>query len=266
MPASAALKDIVSKYETLNGQWKKKDLSGCAKTLSDLKVSLTEMAFLPTQEVASAKRELLLARDVLEIGANYSIAVKDVEGFERYMAQLKTYYNDYESFLDESSYKYELLGLNLLCLLSKNKIADFHTELEQLPADTLQNNPYIRTPVRLEQFIMEGSYNKVIMMKDNVPAESYSFFINKLLDTIRDEIASCMEKAYEQIGANECARMLQLDTKNAKTYFAGRGWTTSSDKMVRFQAVVEKKPIEEVPTEELAKMSITYAREMEQIV
>ena len=27
--------------------------------------------------------------------------------------------------------------------------------------EALQNNPYIRCPVRLEQFIMEGSYNKV---------------------------------------------------------------------------------------------------------
>ncbi len=103
-----------------------------------------------------------MARDILEIGANYSIAAKDVESFERYMAQLKTYYNDFSELLPESAYKYELLGLNLLCLLSKNKIADFHTELEQLPEDTLQNNPYIRSPVSLEQFIMEGSYNKVL--------------------------------------------------------------------------------------------------------
>jgi hypothetical protein len=102
-----------------------------------------------------------LARDVLEIGAHNSIVLKDVEGFERYMAQLKTYYVDFSSVLPESAYTYELLGLNLLCLLSKNKIADFHTELEQLPADTLQNNPYIRCPVRLEQFLMEGGYNKV---------------------------------------------------------------------------------------------------------
>ena len=68
-------------------------------------------------------------------------------GFERYMAQLKTYYHDYDALLPESAFKYELLGLNLLCLLSKNKIADFHTELEQLPEDTLQNNLYISNTV-----------------------------------------------------------------------------------------------------------------------
>jgi hypothetical protein len=38
---------------------------------------------------------------------------------------------------------------------------EFHTELELLPASALLNNPYIAKSVKLEQFIMEGSYNKV---------------------------------------------------------------------------------------------------------
>lgn len=102
-----------------------------------------------------------MARDILEFGADVSIAEQDVDAFERYIAQLKTYYTDYAGLIPESEKKYELLGLNLLCLLSKNKIADFHTELEQLPTDIMQSSVYIQSPVRLEQFIMEGSYNKV---------------------------------------------------------------------------------------------------------
>jgi len=35
------------------------------------------------------------AGDILEIGAQWSIAVKDIPSFERYMAQLKCYYLDY---------------------------------------------------------------------------------------------------------------------------------------------------------------------------
>jgi 26S proteasome regulatory subunit N12 len=61
----------------------------------------------------------LLARNVLEIGANYSIACEDISSFERYMSQLQVYYSDYASVLEESAFKYELLGLNLLCLLSQ---------------------------------------------------------------------------------------------------------------------------------------------------
>lgn len=159
---SSSLSALTAGHQKLSGEWKKKDLKGCQESLDKLKLLLTEVAFLPTDgDLKDHQKELLLARDVLEIGANHAISAKDTEAFERYMSQLKTYYVDYAGALPESAYMYELLGLNLLCLLSKNKIADFHTELEHLSIEALQNNPYVRCPVRLEQFIMEGSYNKV---------------------------------------------------------------------------------------------------------
>ena len=87
-----------------------------------------------------------------------------------------------------------MLGLILLCLLAKNRVAEFHTELERLPANEIKNNVYIRHPVSLEQNIMEGSYNKDLLAKGKVPAESYNFFIDILMDTVRNEIASCLDK------------------------------------------------------------------------
>ena len=38
---------------------------------------------------------LLFTGDILEVGAQWSIAKKDIDAFERYMAQLKCYYLDY---------------------------------------------------------------------------------------------------------------------------------------------------------------------------
>lgn len=127
-------------------------------------------------------------REVYEIGAQYSVVAKEVDSFERYMSMLKSIYTDQSRALPESSRMYELLGLNLLCLLSQNRLSDFHTELELLPPEVLLSNPYIENPVQLEQFIMEGKYNKVIDTRYNVPADSYKFFIDVLLETIRDEI------------------------------------------------------------------------------
>lgn len=79
--------------------------------------------------------------------------------------------------MPDSPYRYLLLGLNLLSLLSQNRLADFHTvknilfnpsfislsvqELELLPPKDIQTNLYIKHPVSLEQYLMEGSYNKV---------------------------------------------------------------------------------------------------------
>ena len=85
----------------------------------------------------------------------------------------------------ESPYKYQLIGLNLLCLLARNRLAEFHTELELLSPKIIQTNIYIRHPVSLEQYLMEGSYNKVFLSKGNVPSPSYNFFIDILLRTIR---------------------------------------------------------------------------------
>ena len=145
-------------------------------------------SFNSALQLAITLQELLLSREVYEIGAQYSVATKDVASFERYMSMLKSIYTDQSASLPESSRMYELLGLNLLFLLSQNRLGDFHTELELLPPDILLSNPYIESPVQLEQFIMEGKYNKVIDTRYNVPADSYKFFIDVLLVTIRDEI------------------------------------------------------------------------------
>merc|ERR1712088_950644 len=133
------------------------------------------------------ERELLLAREVYEIGAQYSVATKDVSSFERYMSMLKSIYTDQSTALPESSRMYELLGLNLLFLLSQNRLGDFHTELELLPPDILLSNPYIENPVQLEQFIMEGKYNK-------------------------------------DIDAEECRKMLHLESGSLDNFINERDW------------------------------------------
>lgn len=46
---------------------------------------------------------------------------------------------------------HQLLGLNLLFLLSQKQVAEFHMELERLPAKDIQTNVYIKHPVSLEQ-------------------------------------------------------------------------------------------------------------------
>jgi len=262
------LRDVVSQYQLLTQEWNRKpaNLDKCGELLTKLKVGLTYLSFLPTEEVSASKQELLVARDILEIGAQWAIAKKDIEAFERYIAQLKCYYFDYKEDLPESAYRYQLLGLNLVRLLAQNKLADFHTELELLPAKDLHQNIYIKHPVCIEQYLMEGSYNKVFLARGNVPAESYNFFIDILLNTIRDEIAGCLEKAYTKIKFNEAARMLFFESqKPLKSYVEERGWKVKSDNFIHF-TLEEKKTDEMIPAKELATRTIDYARELERIV
>ncbi|KAH9519504.1 26S proteasome non-ATPase regulatory subunit 8 [Bulinus truncatus] len=262
-----SLKEIITLYQNLKRVWESKppNLIKSGELLSRLKVALTHVAFLPTTEASVTKQELLIARDILEIGALWSIASKDIPAFERYLAQLKCYYMDYKDDLPESPYKYQLLGLNLLCLLSQNRLAEFHTELERLPVKEIQNNIYIKHPVSMEQYLMEGSYNKVFLARRNVPADNYNFFIDILLNTIRDEIAGCIEKAYNRIGLNEATRMLFFESqKTVREYSAKRNWKLEND---FFHFIQETKDADHnIPAKVLAQQTIDYARELEMIV
>jgi len=241
----------------------KVNLDACATLLAKLKLALTQYAFLPSGESAS-KKELLLARETLELGAQWSIKKGDVAAFERYIAQLKVYYFDFSGSMPESVFLHELLGLNLLCLLSSNRIAEFHMELERLDPALLHENLYIRHPVMLEQYLMEGSYNKIFLARGNVPAETYTFFVDELVNTIREKIAEGFESAYANLAVGEAARLLFLDDKDhVEALATERNWVKVED---RFEFPTSGDEVAKLPSNELIQRSLHYAREMEKIV
>jgi len=241
----------------------------CKPMLAKLKVALTKFGFLPSSG-ASNKKELLLAREILEIGAQWSVRVGDADAFERYMSQVKVYYFDFGGELPESVYMHELMGLYLLSLLSENRIGEFHTELERLdpallPVGQGEGNIYISYPVHLEQYLMEGSYNKVFLLKENVPADTYKFFVEKLLLTLREEIADGIERAYLHLSVKDTARLLFVKDSSDVTAMAAEreGWTIAGDKVVFAQSDGGAGVL---PSESLIDRSLSYAREMEKIV
>merc|ERR1719209_2518678 len=141
----------------------------------------------------------------------------------------------------------------------------YMAQLQRLPAKEVQNNVYIKHPVSLEQYIMEGSYNKVLLAKGNVPAESYKYFIDILMITVRNEIASCLEKAYADISCSDAARMLSIGAGDVNAYASERGWQIVGGRL-QFRGADAENEEQGVPSVQLANMAMTYAREMEQIV
>jgi len=265
---AGSVQEAVRLKQQLVTEWaagKCKNLDKCGELLNRMKLVLTHLKFLPGSSGESTKEELGIARDVLEIGAFWSIAKKDIPSFERYMAQLKCYYLDYKNDIPESSFKCELLGLNLLCLLSQNRVAEFHTELELFahPDVHILENVYIKHAVSLEQYLMEGRYNKIFLAKRAVPAEAYNFFIDILLDTIRVEIAACVEKSYTGLKQDSAAKALNLTPSQLQAFGTKRGWELSQG-IYKFHS--GEKTNDQIPSLELAKDAIEYAREMEQII
>lgn len=161
--------------------------------------------------------------------------------------------------------KYELLGLNLLYLLSQNRIAEFHTELELLPADQLQTNKYISYPLTVEQYLMDGMYSKVIASRKASPFERYFFIMEALFLTVRAEIALCLEKAYHTVTFKDAAKKLHfISEEEAKNFGALRGWKMRGNQFVFIQDVVKKK--EKIQSVNMAKQAVGYAKELVMIV
>ncbi|VDL92656.1 unnamed protein product [Schistocephalus solidus] len=262
-----AMEDLVRKFQGLSQEWNKKNhnLAICQEKLENLTLDLTRFSYMPRQESLASKRELLIARDTLEIGAILSLEKRDMIAFERYMSQLKCYYCDYKTNLPESPYKYELFGLNLLRLLAQGRLSEFHTEVERLSVEEINSNPYIKHPLSMEQYLMEGNFQKIFIAKDNVPSERYNYFVDILLNATRDEIASCIEAAYEQLSLPEAKKTLFFkDMDKMKAYAEQRNWHLDGN-VYRFMRA-HKQADNALPATDLTRILLDYTRELDQII
>ncbi|CAL1701455.1 unnamed protein product [Somion occarium] len=255
-------KDLVQSFSA-----RPADLKKCGVLLSKLKIGLISAGLLVPQPDALLE-DLVVAREILEIGAFWSIRTKDIPSFDRYFSQLQTFYNDFSSVLPPSPREFPLRGLNLIRLLTQNRIADFHTTLESLPlpADSLTSNPFISHPINLERWLMEGSYSKVWNAREEAPAEEYKFFVDSLMGTIRNEIASCEETAYDSLPIKDAGTLLFFNSQSELVTFAQqRGWQVNlTEGTITFAKKGEEKV--EIPREKLIQANLQYARELEQIV
>lgn len=244
----------------------KDDLQAAKRLLSQLKIQLTRFTSLaPSLEnTPNAEKELLLARDTLELAVFMSVKLQDEAAFERNYQQLQMYTSDTRGLLTASKQQNLIVGLNLLRLLVQNRIAEFHTELELIPQE-VQQGAHVQYAAQLEQRLMEGAYNKVLNAKNNAPDQSYLYFMDKLVSTVRDEIASCSERAYKQLSVSEAQRlMLFSSAKEALQYAEERGWKVQGD-VVHFDGQSQD-GIKDVSAIELMNHTLTYARELERIV
>jgi len=243
----------------------------CQELLNQLKFQIANLTCsLEPSDPQDEVKALLLSREILENAATFSLNIRDIPSFARYLAQLKTYYYDYSSKLSDypSSQQWPLLGLNLVRLLASKQIEDFHIELELLPL-AKHSNMYVKHPVQLEQDLMEGAYNKVLKPKMEPPSPAYNFFIDQLMGTVRDEIAECCEKAYEYLSIQEAQKLLGFtNVEGLKKYASQRNWKTAhrmdTGDIFSFETKEESKT--EIPSLKIVQQTLHYARELERIV
>lgn len=161
------------------------NLSNASALLSRAKISLLKLhALVPN--ASTSHQHLALAREVLEIGAFVSIRQRDPESFTRYFQQLQPFYSlphDRWGSHDKHGNQSKITGLYLLLLLSQGDYAAFHTVIEGLEMafggrKRLDDDAFIQYPMRLEQALMEGSYDRVWSEAkgERVPSPEFAVF------------------------------------------------------------------------------------------
>lgn len=193
----------------LSGTLKSHDYSASASLLSKAKVSLLHLnALIPSTR--TPQHHLILARETLELGALISIRQNNEQSpgsFTRYFQQLQPFYALPPSQLPrDGSQQSKITGLYLLLLLSASDYGGFHTMLETLEmarassggswgsGKGLEDDAFIQYPVRLEQALMEGSYDRVWQETKNnkVTGEEFGIFSGvSLASTLLDLMIVC---------------------------------------------------------------------------
>uniref|UniRef100_A0A8R1DMQ8 26S proteasome non-ATPase regulatory subunit 8 n=1 Tax=Caenorhabditis japonica TaxID=281687 RepID=A0A8R1DMQ8_CAEJA len=251
---------MAAAHKNLLAVWAKepKDVAAVEKALNDLTTALGSAS-----SGLDEKQAALASKDVYEISVLLAIVKNDFDSFDDYINQVNTYYT---MVPQNSENKHLMTGLQLMFLLAFNRLSDFHMLLEQVPQREQTSNAYISTPVRIEQSLMEGAYNKVVLTEKNIPSPFYSVFIRIMLDTIRREIASSIEKSFKSLTAKDATVMLLFDNDQKMLKYAqDRKWRLDGNRFVFEVEAAQDKPVN-LDTVRIATQTLFYAKQLEQIV
>eukprot|EP00753_Platysulcus_tardus_P008411 PLAT15966.1.p2 GENE.PLAT15966.1~~PLAT15966.1.p2 ORF type:complete len:260 (+),score=160.43 PLAT15966.1:36-815(+) len=241
--------------------------TAASEALLALKVHFTTLPSLPPtlEETATAVDDRVLARATLEGAVLLDVKRDDSESMNRHMAQLKVYYGDLADSLPPSDAQASVLGLYLLHLLVANELPRFHSELELLTMEQ-RSWPCVQFPIKIEEHLAEGSYNRAVALLKDVPDAEYARFVQPLMQTVREEIADCMEVAYRPLQLEEAAALLKFgdDAAAMEDFVASRDGWAIADGSLTFDVVEESTM--DIPAARLISETLGYATEMERIV
>lgn len=207
-----SLRDLAQQFVTY---FEKADFNQCAQLMPGIKIEMAKAGVL-VPKVGAPENDLVAVRHVLELAVLAAIHNRDDAEVGRLFSLVRPFYSA-KLKLPASPNENKITGLYLLLLVAKNEIAQFHTEL-----DVLENtgygdatDPYLAYPLHLEQWLMEGLYDKVwkaITQKSQFPSAEFAVIAESLITTVRLEIAACTEKAYSSLPIGNARHLLFLSS------------------------------------------------------
>jgi len=247
--ATTLLSELKAKFEA-------GDVVGGKETLLKLKIQMLD--FPP-----GSQSHTQVAVESMEIGILMMTEDGDLDSFARNVAQIKPMY----AVLGKSitPRKCHILGLNLMNLLVDNRLSEFHAELELLTEEE-SRNVFVTFPINLERQLMVGIYDEVLNV--TVPDPSYQFFVDNLLQTVRDSIADCVEVSYKTMKISDAMTMMKFGTQQELLEYVEEcrdDWILEENTLC-FQPPPSGSKVGDIPSMKLITQNLSYATEMERIV
>lgn len=204
------------------------------------------------------------------MGAYWSIHSHDGAAFDRYLAQLTSFYDEPLLGVAPSPRMYPLLGLRLLNLLVSGRRPLFYMAVARL-SPAARADPHLAFVLNLERCLLEGTYHRLLAAQQAPPTPEYAWWVASLLEAVRWEIAEGLEATYLSIGIETALAKLLLPSSQVEQlleFGKQRGWQHDAQGR-RLMLPVKSGPELHEATPAPALMLervLGYAAELEQIV
>jgi len=209
-------------------------------------------------------------RQVLEIACFHAAYTFDGSKFEKYFSMLLTnHYLVTGGYLEKGGSDkrgLSLIGMQLLNLLVTGRMNEFNLLLAKLPMHLLHSSSHLKFVLDLHEALMEGTFHRIIASKDNVPSPEYRWFIEGLMDRIRNEIATCLQAAFDRLPIKTTMDLLLLRS-DEKDFFSGlcrvRGWQGIGEEVLLNPGISDQPLLTSLHPHSLLVNNLNYAKQLE---
>lgn len=129
--------------------------------------------------------------------------------------------------------------------------------------------PTIDFVIMLERNLTEGSYHKALRARKDSPSKLFEWLLQELEDTVRDEVASCIEVSHRSLKLERACNLLQLDSVQATQQFCTtrEDWIVQGD-LIMFPARSQVKHLnkDSIPADWTVHECLNMAVELDRIV
>ena len=102
-------------------------------------------------------------------------------------------------------------------LIQESRLSEYYSYAEAIPEQE-QSNIYLSVPFKIEKYFLEGNYIQLLNTTNMLPMKEYSYFIEKLIDTVRIEIAESIQKSCTKLNIEDACQLFLIEKTQIESF------------------------------------------------